>query len=228
MRKFVLATAVVIATSAMPAVADEMIDPPADWTGPYVGGNAGIAILDGSARVTLPGSVTNFELDDTGFTFGGQIGYNWLHDDFVFGVEADINYLDVGDRGIVPLTTTGAFSLDSDWYATIRARGGMVMDKTLFYATAGLALMDADLRTQAIAAAAVAGSASDSDVLLGFAVGAGIEHSFSEKWSAKLEYLYMNFESDSLSAAFATARVNPDLHVIRAGINYHFCWDSRC
>ncbi len=228
MRKTLLAAISVVALSATSSLAADLIDPPYDWTGPYLGANAGIAFLDGDARITVGGTQTNFNLSDTGFTFGAQAGYNWQHDQWVLGVEGDFNFLDVGDNGTAPGATSGSFKLDSDWYATVRARAGFADGATLYYATGGLALMDADLRVTPIVAAAAGVPATDSEVLLGFAVGGGIEHAFSEKWSAKLEYLYMNFESDTLTAAPATARIEPELHVVRVGINYHFCTFGGC
>ena len=65
-------------------------------------------------------------------------------------------------------------------------------------------------------------------MLVGYAIGAGIEHKFDEDWSAKIEYLYMNFESDTLTAAPATARIDPELHVVRIGVNWHFCSGMGC
>lgn len=222
MRNTLLATTAFVALSVASANAADLIDPPYDWSGFYLGGNAGIAFLDGDARITVGGAQTNFDLSDTGFTFGVQAGYNWQHDNLVLGVEADFNFLDVGDNGTAPGATTGAFKLDSDWFATVRARLGYADDATLYYATGGLALMDADLRVTPIVAAAVGTPVTDSEVLWGFAIGGGIEHAFSERWSAKAEYLYMNFEAESLTAPPATARVEPELHVVRVGVNYHF------
>lgn len=228
MKKTLLTAISIVALSTTASLAADMIAPPYDWTGPYIGANAGVAFLDGDASITVGGLQTNFNLSDTGFTFGAQAGYNWQHDQWVLGVEGDFNFLDVGDNGTAPGATTGAFKLDSDWYATIRARLGLADDNTLYYVTGGLALMDADLRVTPIIAAAVGTPVTDSEVLAGFAIGGGIEHAFSEEWSAKAEYLYMNFESDSLTAPPATARIDPELHVIRIGINYHFCTGGGC
>ncbi len=228
MKNTLLAAVSVLALSAASAHAADMIDPLFDWTGPYLGANAGVAFLDGDASITGVAAPTNFNFNDTGFTFGGQAGYNWQHDVWVLGVEGDFNYLDVNESGTTAGLPGASFSLDVDWFATIRARAGYADDRTLYYATGGLALMDVDLSVTPTAAAAVPPPASDSDVLLGFAIGAGIEHSFSPQWSAKVEYLYMNFESDSLAAAPASARIEPELHVVRAGINYHFCTGGLC
>ena len=42
---------------------------------------------------------------------------------------------------------------------------------------------------------AVASIASNSDMRFGWTVGAGIEGKITNNWSAKLEYLYMDFDT---------------------------------
>ena len=202
----------------------------ADWNGPYAGGNAGAAILDGDATITnlFAAGSGSFDLSDVGFTFGGQIGWNFQYDQFVFGLEGDFNYLDVDD-GLTLGTAKGpiAARADYDWFATVRGRAGMTVDNMLIYITGGVAFMDSDLR---ISEPALGGTASDSDVLVGGTIGGGVEYAFDRAWSAKLEYLYANFESHSLttSPVAASIRVEPELHVIRIGVNYNFCTGGAC
>jgi outer membrane immunogenic protein len=223
MKTHALGTVSVLALSATGAFAGD----PLDWTGPYAGLNAGVAILDGDAEIVTGGGFGGlngtFDLSDTGFTGGMQAGWNWQFDQFVFGVEADINYVDVDDRfSVTGAKGTNTLRADYDWFATVRGRAGVAMNSALIYVTGGLALIDSELRvTQTPGIAAV--TAKDSEILVGGTIGGGVEYSFSESWSAKAEYLYMNFESQSLTAGFTTGTVEPELHVIRAGINYHFC-----
>ena len=141
MRKMLLGAVSALALGVSGAVADDHL--PFD-DGLYIGANAGLAFLDGDADIFVGGVATDFDLSDTGFTVGGQIGYNMQYDQWMLGVEGDFNYLDVDDNGTAPGATSGAFALDSDWFATIRARGGVVVDQTLFYGTGGIAFMDAE------------------------------------------------------------------------------------
>jgi outer membrane immunogenic protein len=82
---------------------------------------------------------------------------------------------------------------------------------------------------------AVASIGSGPDVRLGWTVGAGIEGKITNNWSAKLECLYMDFDSfhmdfDSFRAGsftlvpLATVGANVDTrfhdHVLRVGLNY--------
>lgn len=116
---FVGSVALLALVAASPAVAADMparpvykAPPPVvaaySWTGCYVGGNAGVAWSESSAlrgdfvstgsiafgtRIAA-GQFPNYNFDDHAFTGGGQIGCNWqFAPNWVWGVEADINYL---------------------------------------------------------------------------------------------------------------------------------------
>jgi outer membrane immunogenic protein len=139
-------------------------------------------------------------------------------------------------------TRTVNFSYNLAWFATFRGRAGFLADpQTLLYATGGLAVGEFKYATQTttstqlfgpgiggtIPAAApfvVAGAAtSDSQTRLGWTLGAGIERKFSANWSAKLEYLYLDFGSKTYFAGTAgQADVSFHDQIFRIGINYAF------
>ena len=136
----------------------------------------------------------------------------------------------------------------SNWFGTIRPRIGVAFDRTMIYATGGLAY--------AGSSGGGAGSVSlwdvtaDPDVEVarwegrrrsgsnwGWTLGAGIEHAFSNNWSLKLEYLYVDLDrggSSDLVSVSGPNRVNVDnivfrggrsddnFHVVRAGLNWRF------
>src|SRR5262249_7504563 len=147
-------------------------------------------------------------------------------------------------------TTTTNAKWKLPWFATLRGRIGLVASDTwLFYGTGGLAVGEVKFSLsqsvscqrfgpgstgttpQATPCLPPAGaptigttgfSSSDTDV--GFAVGGGIEKLFSRNWSAKLEYLYLDFGSHSFQVTPTTfTRFHARDNIIRAGINYH--WD---
>ncbi len=201
---------------------------PSDWTGPYIGGNIGVAFLSGDATIFRPvfGGALNANLSDTGVTFGGGAGYNFQMDNFLFGIEGDFNYLDVKDSFTFANKATDTLRADYDWFATLRGRAGLTVEDSLFYATGGVAFIDSELHITDNFNGATGRS---SEVLTGFAVGGGYERKFSDAWSAKVEYLYMNFERDSVSAGIVSAAtVEPELHVVRVGVNFNFCTGGRC
>ena len=61
----------------------------------------------------------------------------------------------------------------------------------------------------------------------GWTGGAGVEYALSQNWTAKLEYDYLGFGSESLNLATPTTlsyTTNASLNVqeVKAGINYKF------
>jgi outer membrane immunogenic protein len=58
---------------------------------------------------------------------------------------------------------------------------------------------------------------------VGWTAGAGLEKKFSQNWSAKLEYLYLDFGTKTYFGGTANAvDVSFHDHILRAGINYAF------
>ncbi len=60
----------------------------------------------------------------------------------------------------------------------------------------------------------------------GWSVGSGIEVAFAPGWSARLEYLYLDFGNRSSTLGFVPLAVSETAHfamnVVRAGVNYRF------
>ena len=78
------------------------------------------------------------------------------------------------------------------------------------------------------AGVATATSASVNNDRAGWTVGVGSEWMFAHQWSAKVEYLYMDYGhlTDGFIGAGSFAAVTINSHVtdnvVRAGVNYHF------
>ncbi|MBR1229187.1 MULTISPECIES: outer membrane protein [unclassified Bradyrhizobium] len=239
-----------------------------NWTGFYIGGNAGYSWGRGSSDVSYyntvtglqiappAGSITGASYDMNGAIAGGQVGYNWQSNNWVFGLEADAQWSD--EKGsaayrcagtlaggvclpgltFLPAGATGtnlALGTHLEWFGTVRGRVGILATpKVLFYGTGGLAY--GSLKTTGTltgltpAGVALIATGSNSDVRLGWTVGVGVEGKITNNWSAKLEYLYMDFDSfraASFTLAPASAiRADVDTrfhdHVLRVGLNYTF------
>ena len=227
MKPIILGAASVIAMGASVAQAagDNF-----DWNGPYIGGNIGLAILDGTISGSEIFSSTASGMSDSSVTIGGVAGWNFLHDNFVFGVEGNFNFLDLGDN--IDLSggkDTANIRVDYDWFATVRGRAGVLVDTDLLvYGTAGIAFMDSDLDVNVAGFSPV----SSKKVLTGWTVGAGVEWAFNDSMTAKLEYLYADFgrHRGSAPGLFSTVRgkASPNLHVVQAGINWSFCAGIGC
>jgi len=186
-----------------------------NWTGFYIGLNAGAAwgrVTDN----TFGGSSDTV----SGFAGGGQIGYNWQVNNFVFGLEADFqgSSQKVSDSGFDPVFGAWSTSGRLDYFGTIRGRLGIAQDRWLAYITGGYAYQNLKFDFNS----ATFGSASSSSTRGGWTIGGGVEYAFAGPWTAGLEYLYL----DSGNRDWNVFGTNVDLrarnHVVRAKVNYRF------
>ncbi len=137
---------------------------------------------------------------------------------------------------VTTATTTGSFAQKLPWFGTLRARLGVEpVDRVLFYATGGLALGEVDSSAAFTVTTSAPGgtttttaSAAASNTLVGWTVGGGIEWAFWERWSAKAEYLYIDFGtfSNTLTGIGSFPTITASSHVtdniFRVGVNYNF------
>lgn len=89
-----------------------------NWTGFYIGGNAGYSWgranadvsyfnpVTGAAIVAPAGSITNAGFNMDGGIAGGQAGYNWQTGSWVWGVEADIQWSGEKGHGVYSCAAT--------------------------------------------------------------------------------------------------------------------------
>ncbi|MBZ6079424.1 outer membrane protein, partial [Microvirga puerhi] len=185
------------------------------WTGFYVGVNAGYGWNTNNENVFVPGIGFVDSGSNGGFVGGGQIGYNYQFNQFVVGVEGDVQYADVNrHRNNDFLFVTPGFvgannNNNNDWFGTVRARAGFAFDRALIYATGGFAFN------------------GDNG---GWTVGGGVEYAFTNNLTAKVEGLYVNIDNGNRNDAFLLGtpvgfvggKNKDEFGVIRAGLNYKF------
>jgi outer membrane immunogenic protein len=207
-----------------------------NWTGFYLGVNIGGSW--GHQDDSLVGLLTNGN-NVNGVIGGGQIGYNWqgYGSPWVFGVEADFqgsgqrasgSFVIPAGIGALPIPGSNiAYEERLDWFGTLRGRIGWAMGdqgRFLPYITGGLAYGQNNFNGAGTAAGVpVAFNASHTDV--GWTVGAGIEWAMWDRWSAKLEYLYIDFgngPSVALAPGFALTTNHLTDNIGRVGLNYRF------
>ena len=255
----VLASCAAIQSASAADMALKAVPPPPvvdEWTGWYVGLNLGGSFGRSSTTYTGPGFApftTSRSLD--GVLGGGQIGYNWqFNRNWLIGLEADIQgtgqkgtaalptFVFVPTATIAPLptvTSTATLAQKLPWFGTVRARLGVEpTDHWLLYVTGGLAYGEIKSTAAVTASSAFAGgpvlatatvASSANTTRAGWTVGVGSEWMFAKQWSAKLEYLYMDFGTFN-NAFLGTGPFYPAIatsshvtdNVVRAGVNYHF------
>jgi len=213
MKKFLLGGIVMIAASSTAFAADlaPEVAPTYDWTGGYVGLNAGAAWnnsdidLD-ATDLGVPGNAlaARFEEDQTVFTGGAMLGYNWQMDNVVFGLEGDFNYLGF-DSSRDRSRTIGANAVDThlgfenNWYGTARGRLGFAADNLLFYGTGGLAFGNVNAEGNIRVNGVKEWSAHEDDLNWGWTIGAGMEFAVDENWTLGAEYMYVDLGSNDLN-----------------------------
>ncbi len=212
--------------------------PSCDWSGFYIGLNVGVAGLH--TNITdLDDWFDPFTntIEDTNVAAGGQMGYNWQMGSFVFGIEADADYLNT-ERTHTDLADTGdaghlQYKADVDFQGSLRARAGVAVDKALIYATGGVAFSHSNDKwiTEEGPSPGNPFTATGDDWQAGFVFGVGAEYMFNCHWSARMEGLYYEYPESTGSfttnfgegehETFRASFQNEDWNV-RAGLNYKF------
>ena len=83
----------------------------------------------------------------------------------------------------------------------------------LVYATGGFAWADLDI---------TANNITQTDYFGGYQVGAGTELNVAGPWTLRLEYLYTDLDSQSLTHGNVTNTYDPDSHLVRGGVGFKF------
>ena len=238
-----------------------------NWTGFYIGGHIGGAWADrgGQDRFDTDnrcfwgggefGDVcfdnNGFGRNDGRFIVGGQVGFNYQVNRWVWGVEGQISALTSQDNdSACGFFTFGDGTRDhlfncnnrGNWVATIAARLGVTFGETgnwLLYLKGGGAFADSRfgvrLRDNCLFDFCDNDFAfrNNDDTRTGWMFGAGLEYGAWGNWSWKLEYNYMDFGSRTihfdnvlLSCSECSLRRDLDLDltisVVKFGLNYRF------
>ena len=218
---------------------------PYNWTGFYAGGNMGVAW--GSSNWTagpgISGTTDLFQTIDTfdeggSFFAGVQGGYNYmLPNRVVLGAEVDATFpawptlpsgvnpfgVSIGGSSNFTSPALGAVSFAETMLAsgTVRGRIGYAPGNWLFYATGGFAwTYNHQSLTQ------IATGNGDAPFLwrLGWAAGAGAEVPIAPHWTARFQYLFTDYGSQTTQFSAGAQPVSSDfmVHELSVGLNYQF------
>ena len=191
------------------------------WTGFYLGGNLGWGWSSGDGTIAFGGAPGPVSGDGNGFLGGITAGYNWqAANNLVFGLETDFQgSTGSGDVNATAGGTTMAATAKSPWFGTIRGRIGYAFDRSMIYATGGAVYGENKLE----GTLSTTGAFSTSATYWTWTVGGGYEAMLWDRWSAKIEYLYVGTPSD-VPVPPGTSGLDGDSHshIVRVGLNYHF------
>jgi outer membrane immunogenic protein len=243
MKKFLLATSALallgIGSASAADLSRPAYQPPPpvySWTGLYWGVNIGYSwgrekddftAAAGGAAVLL---ADHQKVD--GVIGGFQSGYNHQFGQWVWGWETDFQAS--GQKGstvfgVLPGVTV-ATEHKLPWLGTTRSRLGILWSPTVMvYGTAGVAYgqTKSDYVVNVAGVTGAVATANIKDNRVGWTAGAGIEGVIGGGWTAKLEYLYVDLGTETVTlnlanVAAATLDRKFSDNIVRVGFNYRW------
>jgi outer membrane immunogenic protein len=199
-----------------------------DWSGFYIGGNAGY----GTSRncwgfVPVGGAVIPDGChDQSGGIVGGQVGYRWQAGPAVFGVEAQGDWASLRSSHISLVNPLLTDSSKVTGLGLFTGQVGYAWNTVLLYVKGGAAVT----RNSLLQATTFGGVGLNfaTATRWGGTVGVGLEYAFAPSWSVGIEYdrLFMGNENNSFSvpagAAAVVNRISQDVDMVAVRVNYKF------
>jgi outer membrane immunogenic protein len=171
----------------------------------------------------------------SGWLAGGQIGGDYQIENWVIGVEGQASWTNakgsttcggVGTPAAAAAVLAGSCTAKLDSLGTAAVRAGYAFDRLLVYGKGGAAWTNDNYQVKFTTAFPTNLLFSANELRWGWMVGAGVEYAFTDSWTAKIEYNYMNLGSDSplLVEAYGTVLLNTNvrerMNVVKIGVNY--------
>ena len=198
--------------------------PAGSWTGFHIGAQGGVV---SSAFTTGSYSWDNNFFDFTGGdatqVFAGvNAGYNQQINNWVWGIEGDLNYK-AGHGFYAPLN----LEIRSGWDASIRGKLGFLLTPSaLIYATGGVAFTSFKTEQATFNNGPNGGTNGEfsggpdiGSSRVGWTIGGGAEYALDSHWSAKLEYRYTDYGSKSADGSVPSVKFTDQR--VAAGLNYN-------
>jgi outer membrane immunogenic protein len=239
----------------LPVKAPPMVAAPVfSWTGCYIGVHAGYgwgqnrnsfgdAIASGLTEVEgFPAEFGPFNHNTNGGVVGGQVGCNQqFANNWVVGIEGELWWS--GMKGSFTAPEDGAdpgtfsrFESRNRWDGDLALRLGYAWGRSLLYGKAGVAVgsfrytewHDDFPSTHACPNFGTC-SVDITNTRAGLLLGAGWEYAWTNNWTFKVEYDYINYGSTniaypSLGAGLPPFPVKDTKQIVKAGVNYKFDW----
>jgi outer membrane immunogenic protein len=165
--------------------------------------------------------------DRSGGLLGGQLGYRWQSNQFVFGLEAQGDWADISGSRVSIFNPLFSTRVRIDGLGLFTGQIGYAWNAALLYVKGGAAVTSN--RFDVLTTLGGVNVASASSTRWGGTVGVGFEYGFAPNWSAGLEYdhLFMGDSNNSFSVANpllagALNRISQDVDMVTIRVNYRF------
>ncbi|MFK4728043.1 outer membrane beta-barrel protein [Bradyrhizobium niftali] len=222
--------------------------PPAvwSWSGGYIGGHLGGGYGRTSFSNPYGPPIYGDIIDTPVFLAGGQIGYNWQKNSWVFGVQLDASGA-VSDGTNTCLAASSAVvsancKAGPNVFATGTGRMGYAFGpqgRTLAYIKGGLAWQNnqGDVVNNYELGWMPQETTHFAYGRVGGIIGLGVEQALTPAWSVTAEYDYLHFGGPKVETPptvqlppFAilpanTTSLSSNYHIGKIGLNYHFGTD---
>jgi outer membrane immunogenic protein len=206
---------------------------PVSWNGLYIGGH--IVYGDGgytSSLVSFSGK-KNYkqDLNLSGLGVGLHAGYNWQMSQWVYGIEGDVTATPWKNGGTAVSADgkkTSDINASLSYLSTIRGRLGVAFDRTLVYATGGVAFAQSNYQNVQNSKKGPTTYANYRHNDVGGVAGGGVEYKYNSNLSLRLEGLYYFFDDKvaiqpdpKKSTTVLTSSLN-DVGVVRLGASWSY------
>jgi outer membrane immunogenic protein len=218
--------------------------PVSDWSGFYIGGFGGGGWgnhnVSNSTGNATPFADYTANYPSQGFLGGGEAGYNLQSGNVVVGIEAtgfwsNISGSDANavSQGLLNIANIPAIDEDKvQWGGTLRARGGVTVDRLMLFFTGGWAF--GDIQHTNTAVPPVPGFPVVDQFTVhanGVVAGGGLAYALTNNLIGKIEYSWYNFNAynrPAVGPAGLTANgqlpytTNTEYSIVTVGLDYKF------
>jgi outer membrane immunogenic protein len=244
----------------LPVKAPPIVAAPAfSWTGCYVGAHAGYgwgrnkndfgaAVASGGTEegTFFPAEFGPFNHNTSGGVAGGQLGCNkQFANNWVVGIEGELWWSGMKGRFTAPEDSTdprqfSRFESRNLWDGDVALRLGYAWDRSLLYGKAGVAVgsfrytewHDDFPTAHGCPGGTGVCSVSFTDTRAGLLLGVGWEYAWTNNWTFKVEYDYINYGSTNIpypstgafGATIQSFPVRDTKQIVKVGVNYKFDW----
>lgn len=219
-----------------------------DWTGFYIGGHSGYGSGDENdnqsqyfsgptgpspggtstattTNVTGPGPILD-HLNLNGFMGGVHAGFDYQIDEFIFGVEGDVDYADI-ERSQNGVYHSGhdlrRLTFESRWQESLRLRAGFTpFDRVAVFATGGLAIAEGKLSNSGTHFGIPIPSTTAKNTHTGWTAGIGAAYALTNNWVGEVTVRYSDFGSEAYPTDDGPVTVDWTQVTASIGIGYKF------
>jgi outer membrane immunogenic protein len=164
----------------------------------------------------------------SGGLFGGQVGYRWQANQWVFGLEAQGDWADLNNTRVSLIDPTLSTRAKTDGIGLFTGQIGYAWNAALLYVKGGAAVTSN--RFSIFNNITGIELAAASSTRWGGTVGVGLEYGFAPNWSFGVEYdhLFLGDANNSFSivnpnvVGVLNSRITQDVDMVTLRVNYRF------